>query len=706
MARSLMPSSLRRIIGLLLAALLLGTVWMPSASYAGKEGVFLTDSVYFTIEEASLFSVTGNSTLAFTLRLNNGGSSEIDYNRFSVRVTSEQGGSYSTELSQAGNGFVKPGSGDNYSYFAKVPSSAKAEDLYVTISEWSTASNTRKDIGSLSVGKVEGLNRGGSQLMVNLADVSDTGKNVYVSVQAKSGYIVPENGKWTVALSLDVKNTGNDRVSLASAPTYALRSADGSSYAMAAAWPSGSELGARQSVPLVLSATMDVQPDVGGLRLEVLRSDGTAFAAIDAGTLFTAIQAGDKVPYTGQGGSGALTLEVGRASLVTKGDDLQVMASVLLKNEGAWTVKAPTLAGVFVSAQEQLELDAYAASASKAYLSAGETVVYRFAASIPDGVQAPSLQLVLADQLAVKSTNGTGAAGGNAATTMRVPVLTADLAGAFQLEQEEGSAPDYEWGSAFAFEPGTSMADSKLDISLVELSAHSHADNGYRTAVAKFKYVNNYSETVALPVFSTELVDANGVSYPGTKQNSAMQQLIPNTAYVVSYSYLLPPGTSSETLTLRILEDTGGQKLELPMASYRVAMKHVDGEDAHTQQRELSFYPFTVKIEDWTIQYLFNNGSYSYILNTSLEIQRAEQVMIDDQFSVMELELVDSSDRVLGTTTAVFTGTNKLVSGRHKLTFASIKSEQFTLPVTINIYEKMETPSGTVRRLVTVLKQS
>jgi hypothetical protein len=701
-------AGMRRWIAVYLAAALVCLVWMPSMAKAGKEGVFLSDTVYFTLEDAVLSSGSGSQTLVFTLRLNNGGSAEIDYNRFGVRVTTAQGGSYTAQLSQAGYGFVKSGTGENYVYVAKVPSVAKADDLYVTLSEWNVSANWRKDIGSLAVGKVKTLKQGGQQVTVNLADAASGAKNAYLTYTANKGFAVPEQGKWTISLTLDVNNASSDRVALASAPTYRLRSANGLSYPMAVSSPNGSELGGRQSAPIILTATMDERPELSGLRLEMIRSDGSVLVYLDVGSLFTKLHIGDSAAFEGQS-TGKLSVEIGKALLTGTGDKQQAAVSVLLKNNGSTTVKVPALSGVFVSPEDRIDLDAYAAASSESYIAPEEVAVYQFAAVVPDGVDANSLQLVVKEQWtktgAIGTANSNGsAANASASTTVIVPVLAVDLQGAFEAAGAVVSGPEYQWGTPIVFEPGSSLSEAKLDISVMELTSYTHADNAYRTAVAKFKFTNNSSGTEALPNFATQLVDQHGVSYPGTKQTTTMQQLIPNTSYVYSYSYLLPPG-ASENLSLQVLENTGTASYKLPIASYRVSVGHVDDTDAHVLSRELSFYPFKVTLEDWVIQFLFSNQSYTYLLNTSIDVSREEQVIVDNQFSVMELELVDSRNRVLGSTTLNFLGTNKLSSGRQKISFSGIKTEQFESPVTINIYEKMETQAGSVRRLVAVLKQ-
>jgi len=254
-----------------------------------------------------------------------------------------------------------------------------------------------------------------------------------------------------------------------------------------------------------------------------------------------------------------------------------------------------------------------------------------------------------------------------------------------------------------AFTPGNTTIDSNLEVSLVELTSHTNAQNGYQTVVAKFKFLNNSTKTLDLPNFATELQDAAGTSYPGARQTTALQQLIPQSAYVYSYSYLMPPSAKG-TFKLSIMEETSSNKLKLPIAAYQVAVHSAD-EDTPLMSGKVSLYPYTVNILNWDLATYYSGGKYSYKLRMNLDIAKDPKVLVDDSFSTLEFELVDKENRVLGSMTQTLQGTNKLVNGIQTFDFTDIKSDQFSYPITVNVYETMQTATGTAKRLVTKLQQ-
>lgn len=712
---------------------IMSLIWMnvaPKAAWAGKEGVFINDSVYFTLEDATLSAGTDQQMMSFTVRLNNNSASQIDYNRYGVKVTTDGGASYSAQLSQKGEGVVQPGSAANYAYVAKLPAGLTADQLKVAIFERS--GDGMNDLGALTVANIDSLHKAENGLLLNLSDVdASLAGDAWASFQAMQAQVVPKDGKWNMIVDVAAKYRGTGSSTLPSALKMTLRDKSGKSYATTVKMIDSSTLAAGQTTHMIVTAVSDGQPDVSNLVLEFSRNDasGDTLGKINAGSLFAVVPAGQRVPYVLQGGQG-LSMELGTAQLLKQEDNQYALTSVIFHNDSDHTVQTPTLTGVIVSPENGLSVDASLVISPDAFVAAGETAVYRFAAVIPDGVDTTRLQLLVSEQKAAKTsaatgssgnnttaggTSTTGSASGNGGTTGNsttasdssasnlVPAFTANLNGAFTTGSSVYATP-YELGKPIAFDQASSLIDPKLDVSVVELNAHTNDDNGYQTVVAKFKFTNKSDDTLALPSFDTELVDAAGVAYPGARQTTALQQLIPNTSYVFSYSYLLPPSANGN-YALNILDNSHSTKYKVPISSNLVAVKQTDDENVNAAQPVLSFYPFNVKIEDWNMGMLYSGGTYTYKLTMMLDIQKTDSVIVDDTFSTMEFDLVDSNNRLLGTTSMQFLGTNKLMSGKQTISFSNLKADEYDYPVSILVYETIQTSSGAAKRLVATLKQ-
>ncbi|MGO4273120.1 hypothetical protein AB4Z22_25325 [Paenibacillus sp. TAF58] len=67
-----------------------------TSALAGKEGVFLSDSVYFTLDKVTLSAGVEDGSLRFSLGLNNNSSSPVDFNNYGVKVIDTNGVSYTS----------------------------------------------------------------------------------------------------------------------------------------------------------------------------------------------------------------------------------------------------------------------------------------------------------------------------------------------------------------------------------------------------------------------------------------------------------------------------------------------------------------------------------------------------------------------------------------------------------------------------------
>ncbi len=265
------------------------------------------------------------------------------------------------------------------------------------------------------------------------------------------------------------------------------------------------------------------------------------------------------------------------------------------------------------------------------------------------------------------------------------------------------SLGSYELGKPIPLE-SNDLVDKDVQISLVELHLHDNQGDGYKTAIAKFKLQNTGKQPAALPAFQAELANGQGFTYMGDRQNAGAARLMPGLSHVVSYAFNVPQTEEEDRFALRLLEGgTVDAPYSTPFAQIGVA---VQNESADSDVWNL--YPFQVEMKDWSLNAFTDSVpviSYSYKLTLDLDIERTDNVVVDAGFSKLKIEIADHFGVVLGSETFSFVGPNRLIDGKQTLRFNNIRTEQHQHPLTVHIYEAIDTPSGEATRLIQTLQQ-
>lgn len=712
--------------GLIVACLVLYTL-NPSLSFAGKEGVFINNSVYFTLEEVSLSKGTDSQTMQFRVQLNNAGSSTVDFNNYGVQVTTTDGNSYYAQLSEKAGALVAPNTEQSFSFVANLAPGLTVDQLKVNFFD---RSRNNMDLGSLSVEKAMSFQENDHQYVFNLSSVdSSLTGSTFVTVQIDKAFAYPVDGKWSMTLDSNVKVSGTNSWD-PTAISYVLQDGKGRTYGLAANKVEESKLDGSSTTHMLLTASLDAQPDVSSLSLGLNhKSTGKSIGQIGLNSLFQLVKLGEKAAFNGQGKEG-LSLEVTKAEEVMQSGKRLALLTAVVHNDGNRTIANPTLTGLLVSKDQQNSLTTETIVGTDKYTAAGKTATYQFAVELPNELVSKAYEFYIAEKItqtsAAASTNtnasGTGQTGSaaNSATagtgqtgtaanntaasagSSGVPLVAVSLENGLTASAEEVTDSAYVLGTPFVFKADNQAVDSNLEVSLVEIKSNTNTDNGYQTVIAKYKFVNKGQETLNLPNLATELQDSSGKSYPGAKQTTALLQLIPGSAYVYSYSYLMPPSVKGP-FKLSILENTTSA-IKLPITSAQVAVLPADGDNPNSGT-QLAVYPYDVNIKKWDISGNYSGGAWSYKLILDLGIKKDEQVIVDDSMGALEFELADKTGRSLGSTTYTLQGANKLIDGLQTVSLANVNNNQFDYPLSIRVYEKVQTANGTARRLLTTLKQ-
>ncbi|KRF27669.1 hypothetical protein [Paenibacillus sp. Soil787] len=727
MIRNLSSISLKHMsLALLLTGSLGAASWVAPAAYAASEAVYISNSSYFTLNQAALSS----SSLQFSVLLHNGESQSIDFNQYGVRVTDQTGRSYTAKLSEKKSASVSPGQDQSFRFYANLPAGETADQLKVDVFRWDFGkADFMNHLGDLPVSSIvqEGQVKVPEQI-INLHALDSTLSNdASVAFQLGQSVRVTENGKWYMYTQVSAKNLGSSSVKLPSGLQVRLVDANGLKYTSTVANGSDTTFLPNQSDTMTLKTLVSRQMPTSGLSLEYYylnQSEDVSLGMLSLNASLQTAALGTKQIYAGQQEGEQVTVKANTSTYSIQDDGVHVQTVVTLSNDGEAIASVPSFSASYQFGDAGTSVTSTDNSARSGYLAPKETASYYFNAILPTGVDPNAAQLVLWQKANTGSTSSSGSSasgsaastsnGGTssgtattgsgasttgsssaAATTGQMPVAVFQLKGASEAQSGFITAVNYELGSKLIFN-NSSVVNKNLDVSLVELHALENDDLGYKTAVAKYKITNNGTSTLALPELQNELIDSKGNTYTGSRQSAVATQITPGSSYVVSYSYLLPNKTESddETFALNVYDDKSVSEGNVSVGTYRVALQK------ETESDTLALYPFSLKVNDSSISWLYNSGTYSYQLNLDLDITHEDQVIIDSNFSKIEFDMVDSLGRIVGTQTATLTGTGKLTSGKQKVVVSGLKDEQVDSGVVVNMYEVIETPNGTAKRLI------
>jgi hypothetical protein len=330
-------------------------------------------------------------------------------------------------------------------------------------------------------------------------------------------------------------------------------------------------------------------------------------------------------------------------------------------------------------------------------LDPGEKKYIHFAINTDMDTQLDSLNVLTLENFAVPAADGSGAIGKAAAFGIgQLNIALGDATGAT-------AAAEYQYDSPIAFDPYNDFVNPDLQVSLVELHATETDDNGYKTAIAKLKLVNNSAKPIPMPALQTELANDSGNSYSGSRQAATVQSLQPGTSSIVSYAFVLPTSDTSSNFSFK-LQGTVQASAAAPAYRSTIATLPVSlqGDEDHSN---IHLYPFTLNIKSWILTpVMMNVSTYAYKLHLDMDLTRDPQVVLDSNFSNLKFELVDGLGRSLGSQSFPFTGAKRLVSGDQSLIFTGITSDQGQNNLSVRVSESIMTPNGEASRVIAVLQ--
>ncbi|MDF2715732.1 MAG: hypothetical protein K0R28_2657 [Paenibacillus sp.] len=717
---------LRRARTFMIAFVIFCFTLAPYAAWAGKEGVYVSNSVYFTLEKVRLSEATDNSILRFSVNLHNGSGDSVDYNYYGVRVTDASGFSYSAQLTGQQNARVFPGKELEFAYEARIAKGIPADQLRVAVFTWNYGTTVSiTDIGSFSVAAaMESAAESAPQAIVPLSKVDTTlSSDDKVEFRIGNEYFVYENNDWNLYIDLVAQNAGNTGLTLPAGLKMRLEDSAGQTVSVTALDGADKSLLPGKTQRITIKAAIPAADSANDWTLQFYYLTGTVVNVLDSmavGKSSKASAIGDARSVTDSQGQETVSVQV-ESAVISQSDDGQwVSAKVRVDNNGSKVVAVPKLTAKVQTRSGGVAVTAEDPSAHASYLSQSESETFSFNALMPKGVDVSEMQIALfenrsggtsnssstsnnsntsnntnstannannASGSSANTNNANGTNSGTAAAAKTIPVLIADLDKAELYVQ--GTGADYTIGDKIAL-----ALDKKVDVAVSELKLYDNDNNGFKTAVAKLKVTNADSAVLSTPDLALELVDAAGQVYSGTRQTTAASQLATNSSYLISYSFLMSSMEEQQPLLLRVYNAKDTSKV--PLGTIKVAFQQDDMTDD-----VWNVFPYQIHVRERILLHSVLSITFSYTLRMNLDLQRKEQIVADANLSKLQFELVDGTKQVISTQTIAFLGTTKLLNGTNELTFTNLKLNQYSSTNYINVYEIVDTPNGVVKRKLT-----
>ncbi|PYI55492.1 hypothetical protein [Paenibacillus flagellatus] len=705
-----LPRTARKLLPAIVAACL---ALAPCSALAGKEGVYVSDSVYFTLDKVRFSAASDDSILRFTVNLHNGGSGFVDYNGYGVRVTDSSGYSYSAQLTGKQSARVQAGKEQPFAYEARVAKGLDPKDLRVTLFRWNYGGGvSMSDIGSLSVASaMEESAAAEPEAVVPLAQVdSALSADAKVSFRLGGTYTVYQNDEWNVYADLIAVNSGDTGLVLPSGLKMRLENADGETVAVTALDGADKSLLPGKAQRITVHAAVPDSDAAGSWSLQFYTANGTNVSiwdSLELGGRTKLAAIGEARPITDAQGQEVAAVQVTSAVVSQSDDGQSVRMDVQVANNGSRVVAVPSLSAVFQSGKGGIAVQGTDAETHAAYLSQGETETFSFTALLPKGLPLDELQAALFEKRGGSTSAGASTAGasgsGNAnanananagsngasgtngtaaASGKSVPVLIADLkrADAYAL----GDGEIYTIG-----QPIRLALEKNTEVSVAELKTYDNENYGFKTVVAKLRIANYDKSALALPELNLDLRDESGRVYTGTRQTNVIAQLASNSSYMVTYSFAMSDADLDKPFTLRVYKG----KETIPLGAVKVGVEQENDRDD-----VWDVYPYKIRVKESDLLNGVLNTTFSYTMTLNVDLQRKALIISDSSVSKLQFDIVDPLGLVLSSQTLPFLGATRLLNGENFLTFGNLKVNQFSTHNYAVVYEVVDTPNGVVKR--------
>jgi hypothetical protein len=381
-----------------------------SAAPIGK--VAISGSSYFEVKNVNLLSDQSGRIVAFTVGIVNGGSKDLSFIDYWVRVMTKSGTQFTARIlpQDKDKNVVAAGSSQDISFYANVNTATELQDLKFRFIQWDfSQDNFERTIGEVSVpdGFSSVIPAGGSRT------VKMNATSVKLSVKK---FVSGKNEKYyTPTVYFTLENTDNHSITVP-AYLFSIRTSEGYMYPLEAKGLKDLSINPQESKEITLSGSVPVSVSKDGWQLVITQNLSDlkinipiAFFQLPEVTHQDGAEAGKEVQFTDA--NGLYTVQLNGIYRLPWEDQDIITADLTLSNKGTDSLPVPNLTGYFLL-DGAVKVDAKIVQPSKVIgLGSGVSIGVQVAAKIPYTYDFAKLKLVLQEQEPGSGSGDTGNTG-------------------------------------------------------------------------------------------------------------------------------------------------------------------------------------------------------------------------------------------------------------------------------------------------------
>lgn len=514
---------------------------------------------------------------------------------------------------------------------------------------------------------------------------------------------------WRIGAVVKLKNTSGSAVRI---PDYELRTkaSDGTVYTLQSSTSNPRSIPPQSYVELSYMTELDVKTDLNLANLlwidvnqkvypkqETLLADAPIGSIVwrgkDAVIVDPALLGNWGVTFSVPGESSALKYTASRLNKQFTGQAPTYMVQLIVENSGSYTETVPdfTLGGKaegqsFIGKRVEQE---------PVTLNPGEKKYLHYAVTTDLNTQLTAFY-VLSPESFLKQGQSTP-----------IGYYTGRIG--FRLPDNYGkpmALPAYELGTPIAIDSLSQAVSPQLGVSLMSLDWFENEGQSFKTAVAQLKFTNPSGSPLSVPDVTAELQNAKGILYSGSRIASNVKEVLPGMGTVVTFTFTVPLSEDAARFTFRLLEQQGQQTYKFPIAETSVAVNPPAADSTL-----LTFYPFELKLSSWSLSAITMQNpvtrayNFNYKFKMDLDVHTTNEVIVDPSNPKLYMQLENKEGTRLASKIFTLAGENRLMSGSQIINFDNVNSDQLEIPLTLKIYETINTPVGDAKRLLAVLQQ-
>ncbi|MDB5054763.1 MAG: hypothetical protein JWM44_2813 [Bacilli bacterium] len=522
---------IKRFLFIVTALILIASSFTPSITNASNQGVYLSPTVFFTLDNVSLSSGTDSQTLNFTLNLTNQSDQNIDLNQYGVRVLDKDGNKFSAQLNEKASARVLSHQAQGFKYAAQVPKNISIGQLSVDIFVWdfSTATYTR-DLGSIGISPtVDNSVANANKVVLNMGDLNSAiPSGSSVSFELVRSYKQLVNGVWSIYSDMYVDNQSSQALSLPANLLFNLRDENKQYYSSTIISGGGQPIPANQRNIITLQTTVKALNSANKFSLEFskrttdIKIPNTLLGKLSLEDSYAASAIGNTLQYVTKGVN-SLDMVANKVSYNVKSTGIEVNADFTFTNKGLSVLTIPDVTGTFQVTDSTLTIGATDSESHPGTLSPNQSTTYHYYGLFPKGTDVGKIQLVITENKSA------------ILTPIDVIVFPQAETAAFDMKAFDSTLLNHAMVSFQAIRSYHSMSNGMPAINVDVLVA------------------NQSDKAIILPTsLQLNVKDGDNLTYPTTTVNGAGQSIMPHQSLQITLQAVTGKKDTSNVYSLEI----------------------------------------------------------------------------------------------------------------------------------------------------------